>query len=564
MGAFALTDENGRNYVIGLRDMKSKSAADTEEVFLDILEDVKARLSTKPDASGDVDPGTRLLLSIKATMSDRAACEKLFNKNIKNLIKEASEARAQLDEGDAAVVTKFLNVYCHLHTLVHAAEATVSATVAAEKGHYDGPAPISNPSFLRANQSGVARLVETSSNAFARGGNERHGVYGKFQVEIQPILRDEFKSQSLPLSPYHGSRFSILFHNSSVIYAIRDHLIRFLETGATNGLLKSIQHDLSQPFLIGETKAIAAISKTIMKPYWAMLEDKEVNYAQMGAFFRQLITFMEAAAQDPEMILDGRSSFPEKYLRKDAWWNAVFRPNEICDPFALTALGVILPTLIILFRSHLQDFLEGGEMVSLSEDEAKGLPKTNKFCESIFGFFDRMLRMKPATSTLTIEAFTLWTFNKTADWLAAKDDQERATIIAQTRKDSRVIKATYKERQAQIADARRESLLRLRAEKERKQREKAEEISKLCVKLHQLGGLWKTGEDIDSGIQSLGGRKGVILDAIKTQLHYRWKVMEQKLSDPKTWNFSEGRVQFSPAQMIEKLKLIASLPLVEL
>ena len=232
------------------------------------------------------------------------------------------------------------------------------------------------------------------------------------------------------------------------------------------------------------------------------------------------------------------------------------------DPFALVALGVILPSLVVLFRSHLKEFLEGGAMASLSEEDAKGLPKTNKFCESMFAFFDRILRTKPATSTLTIEAFTLWTFNKTGEWLEAKDEKERAKIIAQTRKDSRPISAIYKERQEQLVAARRESVLRQRAEQERKQREKAEEISNLCVKLHELGGLWKTDEDIDAGIRRLNGKKGVILDAIKTQLHYRRKVMEQKLADSKLWNFSEGRVQFSPAQMTAKLKQIASLPLV--
>ena len=200
-------------------------------------------------------------------------------------------------------------------------------------------------------------------------------------------------------------------------------------------------------------------------------------------------------------------------------------------------------------------------MASLSEEESRGLPKTNKFCESIFGFFDRTLRTKPATSTLTIEALTLWTFNKTSDWLTAKDEQERSQIIAQTRKDARLIKAAYKERQAQIMDARRENVLRLRAERERKQRERAEEISHLCIKLQECGGLWKTDDDIDAGIQRLGGKKGAMLDAIKTQLHYRRKVMEQKLADSKLWNFSEGRVQFTPAQMIVKLKQIASLPL---
>ena len=100
-----------------------------------------------------------------------------------------------MEEADAEVVTKFLNVYCHLHTLVQAADVAVAGTLSAEKGHFDGIAPIMNPSFLRQGQSGLARLVETTANAFARGADEKNGVYGKFQVEIKPILRDTFKCQ---------------------------------------------------------------------------------------------------------------------------------------------------------------------------------------------------------------------------------------------------------------------------------------------------------------------------------------------------------------------------------
>ena len=73
-----------------------------------------------------------------------------------------------------------------------------------------------------------------------------------------------------------------------------------------------------------------------------------------------------------------------------------------------------------------------------------GLPKHNKFCETVFGYFDRQLRTTPALSTLTIEAQAMFVFNKTGEWLAAKDDAERSAIIAQSRKDAPTIKAIYK------------------------------------------------------------------------------------------------------------------------
>ena len=101
--------------------------------------------------------------------------------------------------------------------------------------------------------------------------------------------------------------------------------------------------------------------------------------------------------------------------------------------------------------------------------------------------------------------------------MAAKDDKERAEIIAQTRKDARLIRATYKERQEKIIHARRESLLRMRAENE--------------------------------------------AVAVKIQLMYRRKVLEQKLIDAKLWNFSEHRVIFTPEQMISKLKQVIRQPL---
>ena len=105
--------------------------------------------------------------------------------------------------------------------------------------------------------------------------------------------------------------------------------------------------------------------------------------------------------------------------------------------------------------------------------------------------------------------------------------------------------------------------MRQRAEQERRQREKAAEKLKICNKLQDLGGVWECDQDIDDGLKKFQGKKAQTIDAIKTQIGYRRKVLEQKLVDGKLWNFSEGGVQFSPAQMTERLKLIIRQPLVK-
>ena len=62
-------------------------------------------------------------------------------------------------------------------------------------------------------------------------------------------------------------------------------------------------------------------------------------------------------------------------------------------------------------------------------------------------------------------------------------------------------------------------------------------------------------------VKKFQGKKAQTIDAIKTQMGYRRKVLEQKLVDRKLWNFSEGGVQFSPAQMTQRLRFIIRQPL---
>ena len=151
----------------------------------------------------------------------------------------------------------------------------------------------------------------------------------------------------------------------------------------------------------------------------------------------------------------------------------------------------------------------------------------------------------------------MWAFNKTGPWLAAKTEEERAVIIAQTQKDAPIIRATYRERQRLIAETRRQNLEKQRVETERRCVAKAMEVANISSQLEAQGGLWESNDEVDEGLRRLKTtKKSVILQAIKVQLLYRRKVKNQKITDTKLWNFSEAGVAFPPDQMITKLKSV--------
>jgi hypothetical protein len=158
--------------------------------------------------------------------------------------------------------------------------------------------------------------VRTACKAFARGADEKNGCYGKLSAFIQPILHDKFGARSLPLTPYRGSRFNILFHNASVLYCLHPYLIEFLESNHDNGLTASVLHDLKQPFYMAEVRAFGILSKLFMKPMWAMLEDKDVDILQMGRYYAAMVACLVAASSNPELLLQAESPFPEHYIRK--------------------------------------------------------------------------------------------------------------------------------------------------------------------------------------------------------------------------------------------------------
>jgi len=258
-------------------------------VLKEILQDLN-EVSDSVDNSVSKD----ILKHISATLSDRAATEVKFNDLLQSYRAEILPlVYANFDtfsEQEKSSVENLCNFFCGLHSLVNFAVAAQSSITEVEKGIFNGAAPIFDKTFLKESEPGTCRLVRTASKAFSSGSaaDEKSGCQGPFREFIKDFLKEN-KLHALPLKPYRGSRFNILFENASAIYFLNGQLELFLESyGASNRLLKSILHDLKTPEFVAGVKALALICKFVTCPLWHILEDKYVSIIDMNTKYLQL------------------------------------------------------------------------------------------------------------------------------------------------------------------------------------------------------------------------------------------------------------------------------------
>ena len=273
----------GNMMVLGLREIETKSAKDTLSTYNEILRDIdECSKSTRNEAS------MKILVHTVATMSDRAATEVKVNELLQQYRKEVLlmvvKEYDSMSAEEKGPLDNMYNFFCGPHSLVHIAEASLKALVQAEMGLFDGDVPRPSSSFLQSRNSSepaACRLVRTACKAFARGADEKSGCHGPFSSFVKPVLK-QYMMHSLPLTPYRGSRFNILFENASYMFFFHDQMILYLEGNNTNALLKAVLEDLKTPEFVAGCKALGLISCLITTPLWRMIEDKTINIVDMN------------------------------------------------------------------------------------------------------------------------------------------------------------------------------------------------------------------------------------------------------------------------------------------
>ena len=540
---------DGRPYVLGLREMATKSAQDTLDIFKDILFDLDKQYYSCGLSSQNI------LFQIRNTMSDRAATEKKFNQLLEDYRAEVCPLVMnnwqELDEPIQENLTRMNNFFCSLHTLVHIAEVSASALDEVERAHFD-TVPIYDARFT-GKESACVRLIRTACDAFAYGGHAKTSCHGRFMSFVDGFLKEN-KLRSLPMTPFRHNRFNIIFHNASSIFLLHRQMISFLEGDATN---KWVLHDLSQPFFMAGVKAMGLINKFVTTPLWKLVEKKDVHVMDLNTFYAQLIHYLEDAVRNIDnFVLGELRPFGEIFpIKEDAAYHALIEPSDY-DANCKVYLSVILPSITKLLKEHFKPHLPGGTYHEPSADlrtTTKSVPKHNKHCEANFAYLDLLSKWKPNMKSLAAEAYVMFTYNKTSEWLANKEPVEQKKLLDVAYKKTWETQRLFRERQLEIKK-RKEELIRQKLAKAEETKKKALEHKVRQTNSMIHWGLWQTEGHVDIVLQGLSAEER--REALKAQLRFRKNVLGQKPKDKSLLAFSQKGHMFSNDELTANVKAL--------
>ena len=124
-------------------------------------------------------------------------------------------------------------------------------------------------------------------------------------AHVQPFL-NAHNMTTLPLTPFRGNRFNILFANAGHLFFLLQEMVAFLNHSDNNLLLKCVLHDLTTPEFKAGLKALGLISKFVTTPLWGLIENQQMHVFEMASHYQQLVHFLEEAALNPQHFLAGK------------------------------------------------------------------------------------------------------------------------------------------------------------------------------------------------------------------------------------------------------------------
>ena len=156
-------------------------------------------------------------------MSDRHSAEKLFSEVLADyrarILPEVVSDWEKLSTEEQNEWTRMNNFFCGLHFLVGLADAA-EETLKIWESAVEEKEP-------EAKSSSTQRLIRTACKAFHHRGCEQAGCSTHFRA----YLRRE-GVMKIPLAPFLGNRFNIIFYDAAGVYYLREYMLQYL-TGTT-------------------------------------------------------------------------------------------------------------------------------------------------------------------------------------------------------------------------------------------------------------------------------------------------------------------------------------------
>ena len=543
-------------YSLGMAEMLTGSTIRVLYTFKQILSDIE--LVAGPNS------GKLVLSKLKNTMSDRHVVEKKFNDVLedyrRDILPTIIDSWEQMTPDEQGSISTLNNFFCGMHVVVGMADTASSVLLRWESMHFDRSVGAAvSCAFVKKSESGVVRLVRTACKALCKHGSEQSGVYQAFTSYLASngIKRN-------PLASFRGNRFNILFYDAGVLYYISDFVKSFFQNvwQTPNQLLRAVYNDIQVPEYLAGCRALGVINKIVTGPLWHLLESSDISITEMNEYYQILVSHIDKWSTDASKLVHGEvvlyAEFPPS---EDAVWHSLIALSE-SDSITQEILQIIFHAFSALLTRLLSDHLPGGvhdNPCAQLQSETRSVPKTNVVSERDFGQLDRLLREKPNASTLSLEAMVLFSNNKIAQWLNKKPQAEVKDLLHKARSAAPEFKQLYEERRKQMLEEWTQLLKAkeqaLQAAKEKFLRQK-EQLTQEIVQC----GLWQTHDDIAKGLAKEKS-KSAKLKALKAQLNFRRRVLEQKHSDKEVFAFSRKGKQLSVDDLVSNLeKLLSASP----
>ena len=264
----------------GVWESATSDAKTQLDVFLEVLSDI-GQLNNNSNFVNQT------IASIKNLMSDRCNTQKCFNNMFitlrETILPKVEELWDSLSQEERTSLSKINQFFCGLHFLVALADqADTSLKIWENLCFPDGKVgskQFSNYQKASNNgESGTTRTVRTSCKLVqSTQGCEKSGKMLKFST----WLKEEKNIDSVPLYPFLGNRFNILFLNGGGLFKIYDHLITFLEgldKDNENQLVVAVKRDLKvRNFKVG-CRALGLINKLVTE---TKLRDRSYEYPRV-------------------------------------------------------------------------------------------------------------------------------------------------------------------------------------------------------------------------------------------------------------------------------------------
>lgn len=562
---FLASNEEKEVFFLGLRDMHNKAASTTMDTFKEILSDI-SNACEEMIINEDVSVGHAIISNIQSFMSDRAKVNISFTELLQQykseILSKIEKDWENLSNDQKLICSKVNNFFCALHLLVNMADCTSPILKKFEAVHANFESNIVDDSetdqesecYFSTSEAKTITLMRCCSKCFSCGGDEKCGTYAEFKVYCSS--RDE----KVLFIPFRGNRFNIIFFIAEVVYYHRETISTFLNNvhGITNNLHKIIAHLIQNPIYLAACKVLGLISKLITAPFWRIIE-KNLNILDLNTYFESLTIYLERQSKDALGFVNGDEyPFEESLIEKDNLYEKLVKPNAEVDTFAIQLAQLLFCGFHKLVSNALKEHLPGGTYSNPSEklkEQSKSVVPHNKMSERVFGMLDNFISFRPNASTITNEAFIMFSFNKTAEWLDTLPEGEKSKMISKSISEGRELRTQFKERCNDIVEKRRQILEEKKIALAKKEQNLLTQREKQTNEIAYYG-LWQSRGRVDAALGEIDNEKEK-RKALEAQLRFRQKMLKQKHENKEVFKFS-SKGKKHPISLLKEnlLKLI--------